>query len=171
MSTLYLPVSAIDHVQGASDAPVTLVEYGDFQCPYCGAMHQVIKEIQRVMGAKLRFVFRHFPLTELHEHALRAARFAEAGATVERFWKAHDILFDNQADLSDGALDKYARLAGIPGPELAAAFEGAHDARIQRDYTSGVRSDVQGTPTLFINEVRYDGAHDIESLLAAMQRV
>jgi protein-disulfide isomerase len=170
MNTLNLPVNAQDHVQGASDAPVTLVEYGDFQCPYCGAMHQVIKEVQRALGTRLRFVFRHFPLTELHQHALHAAQFAEAAASLERFWDAHDILFDNQTDLSDRALEDYARLIDLPERRLVAAFEGAHDERIQRDYVSGVRSAVQGTPTLFINDVRYDGGHDADSLIAAMQR-
>lgn len=169
MSHLSLPVGAADHIQGPADAPVTLVEYGDFECPYCGAMYGVIKAAQRVMGTGLRFVFRHFPLTDMHAHALRAAEFSEAAATIGKFWEAHDVLYENQAALSDRELMQYAVQLALHARDMTTAFEGRYDEHIQKDFDSGLRSGVNGTPTLFINGHRYDGEHDLESLLKALR--
>lgn len=171
MSHLTPPVGLIDHIQGNADAPLTLVEYGDFECPYCGAMYGVIKTVQRILGPKLRFVFRHFPLSEMHPHALHAAAFAEAAATVGKFWGAHDTLYENQSALSDTSLARYAAQLGIRERDLAGAFEGAYGDSIQKDFESGLRSGVNGTPTLFINGHRYDGNPDAESLLEALRAV
>jgi protein-disulfide isomerase len=169
MSHLSLPVGPRDHIQGNAAASVTLVEYGDFECPYCGAMYGVIKAAQHSMGPELRFVFRQFPLTDMHPQALHAAQFSEAAAAIGKFWDAHDMLYDNQAALSDRALSRYAVQLDLRGCDLDNAFGGSHDERIQEDFESGLRSGVNGTPTLFINGRRYDGAPDAESLLAALR--
>ena len=169
MTHLTEPLGTHDHIQGAVDAHVTLVEYGDFECPYCGAMYGVIKKVQAALGPKLRFAFRHFPLTEMHPHALHAAEFAEAASTVGRFWDAHDTLYENQAALKDTDLARYAAHLGVHERELSGAFEGSHDEHIQKDFQSGLRSGVNGTPTLFINGYRYDGNPDADSLLEALR--
>src|ERR1700722_1505956 len=127
MNHLPPPVGPADHVQGAADAPVTLLEYGDFECPYCGAMHEAIKAVQRVMGPQLRFVYRHFPLVDIHAHALHAAEFAEAAARYGNFWEAHDMLFENQRALSDGALSQYWAKLDLPSGDLTAALKGDDD--------------------------------------------
>jgi protein-disulfide isomerase len=171
MSHLTPPVGHADHAQGAADAPVTLVEYGDFECPYCGAMYPVIKAVQQAMGERLRFVFRQFPLTSMHPHALHAAEMSEAAAAVERFWEAHDMLYENQRALNDEALATYATRVGMHAGDLKPAFEGAYDERIQGDFDGGLRSGVNGTPTLFINGRRYDGDRDARSLLEALNAV
>jgi len=171
MSHLTPPVGHTDHVQGPKDAPVTLVEYGDFECPYCGAMYAVIKAVQQAMGDRLRFVFRQFPLTSMHPHALHAAELSEAAGTVGRFWEAHDVLYENQSALSDRELTIYASRVGVQASGLTTAFEGAYDERIQADLESGLRSGVNGTPTLFVNGGRYEGDHDVESLLEALNAV
>jgi protein-disulfide isomerase len=169
MSHLSLPVGPLDHIQGDADAPVTLVEYGDFECPYCGAMYGVIKAVQHAMGPELRFVFRQFPLTDMHPHALHAAQLSEAAAVIGKFWDAHDVLYENQAALSDRALTQYAAQLELGGHELQNAYGGSYDDRIQKDFESGLRSGVNGTPTLFINGRRYDGAPDAEGLLGALR--
>ncbi|GAB5097178.1 DsbA family protein [Caballeronia sp. LP006] len=171
MSHLSPPVGPLDHIQGDAEAPVTLVEYGDFECPYCGAEYGVIKAVQAAMGAQLRFVFRHFPLTDMHAHALHAAEFAEAAASIGKFWEAHDVLYEHQASLGDRALAQYAAQLGVPAHALSNAFDGAFDARIQQDFDGGLRSGVNGTPTLFINGHRYDGERDAASLLEALRAV
>ncbi len=169
MSHLYPPVENFDHTQGPADAPVTLVEYGDFECPYCGAMHGVLKAVQQAMGDQLRIVFRHFPLADMHPHALHAAEFAEAAATVGKFWQAHDVLYENQNALTDADLRRYGAYLGMRAQDVASAFEGTYDEAVQKDFDSGLRSGVNGTPTLFINGHRYDGDRDAESLVAALR--
>ncbi|MGF6773773.1 protein-disulfide isomerase [Paraburkholderia sp. GAS199] len=169
MSHLSPPVGSLDHIQGTVDAPVTLVEYGDFECPYCGAMYGVVKAVQEAMGAQMRFVFRHFPLTDMHPHALHAAQFSEAAAVKGKFWEAHDALYENQQALNDSALLEYGEQLGLHTRDLQGAFDGAYDENIQRDFDSGLRSGVNGTPTLFINGHRYDGDRDVRSLLDALR--
>ncbi|MFT0862620.1 DsbA family protein [Ancylobacter sp. G4_0304] len=170
MKMLTPPVGPDDHAQGPVDAPVTMVEYGDYECPYCGAMHPVIQAVQQAMGDRLRFVFRNFPLTGAHPHAGRAAEFAEAGAAIGRFWEAHDLLYTHQDALDDASLAAYAQALGIAPADLEAAFEGRFDARIRADFSGGLRSGVNGTPSLFINGLRYDGDHEPEALLEALER-
>jgi len=171
MSHLYLPVSAQDHAAGPADAPVTLVEYGDYECPYCGEAYPVLKAVQQAMGDRLRFVFRNFPISELHPDAMRAAEFAEAAAQVGLFWQAHDLLYENQNALSEQDLLAYGARLGVGGATLRQAFEGSFDKKIEQDFSGGVRSGVNGTPTLFINGLRYDGRRDAASLIDVLTRV
>jgi protein-disulfide isomerase len=147
------------------DAPVVLVEYGDFECPYCGDAYPELKAVQQAMGNGLCFVFRHFPLNQSHPHAQRAAEFAEAAATVGRFWEMHDLLFENQRALGDRNLTVYAEKLGMNRKLIEAALSGEFAARVRRDFRSGVRSGVNGTPSLFINGERYEGARDPETLV------
>lgn len=168
MTQLVIPVGPQDHHQGPLDAPVTLVEYGDYECPYCGEAYPLMKAVQAEMGQDLCFVFRNFPLTELHRHALRAAEFAEAAASVGLFWQAHDLLYENQNALADPDLRRYARQIGLPPESEADLFSGAFRQRIQRDFDGGIRSGVNGTPCLFINGRRYDGSRDFRSLVSAL---
>ena len=171
-ATLTMPVSDDrDHIQGPADAPVTLVEYGDYECPYCGAAYPIVKEAQARMGERLRFVFRNFPITTSHPHAEQAAEAAEGATAQDRFWEMHDVLYENQRQLEDENLRAYADQLGLDverfGNELA---EHVHAARVREDFMSGVRSGVNGTPTFFINGVRHDDSYELETLLAALER-
>ena len=159
-ATLSPTVSATDHSQGPSDAPVTLVEYGDYECSHCGEAFPIVQALQHQLGKTLRFVFRNFPLKESHPHATHAAIAAEAvGAHGEpKFWAMHDVLFENQDALEDSDLERYAEAAGVPPAEIVRAFGGGPFAdRVRSDFRGGVRSGVNGTPTFFINGVRFDG--------------
>jgi protein-disulfide isomerase len=171
-AVLTLPVSeGRDHVQGPADAAVTLVQYGDYECPYCGAAYPIIKEVQARMGERLRFVFRNFPIATSHPHAEQAAEAAEAAATQGRFWEMHDLLYENQKRLRDQDLHGYAEKLGLDvesfDKELA---EHVHAPRVYEDFMSGVRSGVNGTPTFYVEGVRYDDSYDLETLLAALER-
>jgi len=171
-ATLTLPVSEDrDHIQGPAEAAVTLVEYGDYECPYCGAAYPMIKEVQERMGERLRFVFRNFPISTSHPHAEQAAEAAEAAATQGRFWQMHDLLYENQQRLGDEDLRSYAEQLGLEvepfDQELA---EHVHAPRVHEDFMSGVRSGVNGTPTFYINGSRHDDSYDAETLLAALER-
>ena len=157
MSRLTPPVSPRDHAQGSPRPPVTLVEYGDFECPHCGAAHPLVKQLQQAIGSKLRFVYRHFPLTRIHPHAQHAAEMAEAAASHGKFWPMHDLLFAHQDALHDERLVAYAASLGIDARWAAAALsDGRFQRRVREDFASGVRSGVNGTPTFFINGERYD---------------
>jgi protein-disulfide isomerase len=160
-----------DHIQGPAEAAVTLVEYGDYECPYCGAAYPIIKELQTRMGDRLRFVFRNFPITTSHPHAEQAAEAAEAAAIQGPFWQMHDLLYENQKRLRDQDLRAYAENLGLDldsfDKELA---EHVHAARVREDFMSGVRSGVNGTPTFYINGARHDDSYDPEILLAALER-
>jgi protein-disulfide isomerase len=171
-AALTLPVSEErDHIQGPAHAAVTLVEYGDYECPYCGAAYPIIKEVQARMGDRLRFVFRNFPITTSHPHAEQAAEAAEAAAIRDRFWEMHDLLYENQKRLRDEDLLGYAEKLGLDvvafERELA---EHVHTARVREDFMSGVRSGVNGTPTFYINGVRHDDSYDVETLISALER-
>ena len=163
------PVSARDHAQGPADAPVTLVEYGDYECPHCGRAYPIVKAVQRSMGNDLRFVFRNFPLTKSHEHAEHAAEMAEAAGEQGKFWEMHDRLFENQDALENEDLFGFAASLGIDRAWAAAALaQGVFTARVREDFASGVKSGVNGTPTFFINGARYDGLLHPTSLLEAL---
>lgn len=171
---LTLPVSERDHVIGDAKAPVTLVEYGDYECPHCGRAHPIVKAVKARMGKKLRFVFRNFPLTEIHPHAEHAAEAAEAVAARagdKAFWAMHDLIFDHQDEgLNDPLFARLATQAGADGPQVIHDVKAeAHKARVREDFMSGVRSGVNGTPTFFINGKRFDGSWDFENLLAALE--
>ena len=172
MSHLSIPVSETDHAQGAADAPVTLVEYGDYQCPYCGAAYPVVKGVQAAMGGTLRFVFRNFPLAQMHEHAMLAAEAAEAaGAQSEQgFWRMHDWLYEHQDRLELPDILAHAKSLGLDVARLQQDVEaGTFRSRVGHDFRGGVRSGVNGTPTFFINGQRYDGEFDERSLVAAIR--
>jgi protein-disulfide isomerase len=169
LARLILPVGARDHAQGVIDAPVTLVEYGDYECPHCGRAYPIVKEVQRRLGSKLRFVFRNFPLNESHPHAQHAAEAAEGAGAHGRFWQMHDTLFEHQRALDDRHLIAYATAVGLD----AATFERelrahVHKARVREDFISGVRSGVNGTPTFFINGARFDDSWDPDTLTDAL---
>lgn len=152
------PVSERDHASGDPHAPVTLVEYGDYECPHCGHAHPIVKSIQRRLGKKLRFVFRNFPLAEAHPHARHASEAAEAAADQGKFWEMHDALFENQDRLEDEELVEIARSIRLDAARVATALEeGAYTARVREDFRNGIRSGVNGTPTFFVNGERYDG--------------
>lgn len=170
MSHAIPPVGAADHRAGPDDAPVTLVEYGDYECPYCGEAYPELKAVQAAFGARLRFVFRNFPLTDMHPHAGNAARFAEAAAAAGRFWEAHDMLYEHQDALEDADLVRYGTQLGIDRALLLAGFDGRYDDRIRRDFDGGLHGGVNGTPSLFVNGLRYDGPRDAESLIAILEQ-
>jgi protein-disulfide isomerase len=160
-----------DHIQGPADAAVTLVEYGDYECPYCGAAYPIVKELQARMGDGLRFVFRNFPITTSHPHAEQAAEAAEAAAAQGRFWEMHDLLYENQRRLRDQDLHAYAEQLGLDVEQFDKDLaEHVHAPRVREDFMSGVRSGVNGTPSFYVNGTRHDDSYDLETLLAALER-
>jgi protein-disulfide isomerase len=169
ISRLVLPIGGRDHVLGPPDAPATLVEYGDYQCPHCGAAHPVVKAVLRHLGRNVRFAFRHFPLAEIHPYALLAAEAAEAAGAQGKFWEMHDLLFENQDALEDRNLLRYAEALDLDMPRFVAELaEHTWEPRVREDFMTGVRSGVNGTPTFFINGLRHDGPWDAESLIEAL---
>jgi protein-disulfide isomerase len=165
---LAVPVSKRDHIQGPFDAPCTLLEYGDYECPACGAAYWAVKAVQEAMEDRMRFVFRNFPLSNVHPHAEHAA---EAAGAQRKFWQMHDILFENQDALEDEDLAQYAAALELDVPRLInEVLAGAYSPRVREDFRSGVRSGVNGTPTFFINGTRYDGARDPETMGAALMQ-
>jgi protein-disulfide isomerase len=170
---LTLPVDETrDHIQGSSTAKVTLVQYGDYQCPYCGEAYPIIKSIQKRFGSDLRFVFRNFPITEAHPFAETGAEIAEAAGAQGKFWEMHDFLYENQQSLSN--VDFFARFAkeklGLDGKRLKEeVLNRTYTPRIKEDFMSGVRSGVNGTPTFFINDYRHNGSYDYEVLEEAIE--
>jgi protein-disulfide isomerase len=171
-AALTLPVADDrDHIQGARDATVTLVEYGDYECPYCGSAYPIVKQVQAAMGNGLRFVFRNFPITTAHPHAEQAAEAAEAAAAQGRFWPMHDLLYENQQRLEAEDLLAYAGRLGLDATRFKSEFEEhVHAPRVHEDFMSGVRSGVNGTPTFYVNGVRHDDSYDFETLLGALQQ-
>ena len=169
-SMLTLPVSDRDHVQGSATALVTLVEYGDYECPHCGRAYPIVEELRRIMGDKLRFVFRNFPLSQIHEHAEMAAESAEAAAAQNRFWEMHRALFTHQNALDTAQLLHYAERLGLDAALFSRALgEHTFRRRVHGDFLSGARSGVNGTPTFFINGMRHDGPFDLSTLSDAIE--
>ena len=164
-------VNERDHVSGAESAPVTMVEYGDFECIQCGRCYPAIKEVRKLLGDNLRFVFRHFPNVRIHPHSLRAAEAAESAGAQEKFWEMHDELFTHQQALEDRDLSHYAQRIGLDVEIFARDMAGnTFRKQIEADYDRSIFDEhVTGTPTLYINAVRYDGAEDVGSLLAAIK--
>jgi protein-disulfide isomerase len=160
------PVGGNDHIQGNPSAQVTLLEYGDYECPYCGEAYGVLKEVQKHMGATIRFVFRNFPLREMHPHAMKAAEAAEAAGAQGKFWEMHDMLYENQESLAIEDLRGYAKALGLDSAKFDHALEaGTYKAKIMHDFKTGVMSGVNGTPTLFINDERYEDERDVPTLV------
>ncbi|HEY2157329.1 MAG TPA: DsbA family protein [Isosphaeraceae bacterium] len=170
MSELTVPVTERDHIRGSDRAVVTLVEYGDYQCPHCGQAYPVVEELIRQLGPVLRVVYRHFPLTSMHPRAEPAAEAAEAAGAQDKFWEMHTQLFENQDALEDTDLIGYADAIGLDVDEFTDDLASrTHAARIREDMLGGIRSGVNGTPTFFINGVRHDGPYDFGSLFAAIE--
>ncbi len=160
-----------DHIRGTIDAPVKLVEYGDFECTFCGEAYPVVQAVQRELGNNLCFAYRHFPITTVHLHAEHAAEAAEAAGAQGKFWEMYDLLFQNQDALEDEDLASYAEILGLDVDRLMAEIlAGAYSGRIRQDFSSGIRSGVNGTPTFFINGIRHDGAWGLEEMLEALTR-
>ena len=168
--TLTVPVSERDHVRGPSTAPLTLLEYGDYECPYCGAAHPIVKEVERLLEGDLRFAYRHFPLSEIHRHAYQAAEAAEAAGAQGRFWEMHDLLFEHQDALEPRDLMGYAEELGLDMERFTDQLRRhEHAGRIASDVDDADLSGVSGTPTFFVNGMRHQGAYDIDTLTAAVR--
>ena len=158
MTKLFVPVSINDHVQGNSNSSLELVEYGDYECPYCGKAHPIVKSIQQKLGPDLKFVFRNFPLSKIHPHAFSAAVATEAAAKQDKFWEMHDIIYENQRTLSIENIIQFARTIGLDLDRFQNDMQQKELAdKVSKDFESGMRSGVNGTPTFFINGKRYDG--------------
>jgi len=168
---LKVPVTPEDHIQGTENAPITLVEYGDYECPYCGAAYPIVKQIQKHFGKRLRFVFRNFPIVESHPHAGIAAMTAEFASTHNKFWEMHDLLYENQEYLDMPNLHTYAKSLDLSTADLQTAIENeTFDNKIESDFIGGVRSGVNGTPSFFINGIRHNGSFEYEALLIALEQ-
>ena len=171
MSNLTVPITPDDHSQGEADAACTLVEYGDFQCPACGQADPIVKRLQGHFGAGLRFVFRNFPLREIHPNAEHAAEAAEFAGDNGEFWQMHDLLYRNQATLEDKHLLAFAGRLCLSEDELREALHAeTYQPWVSADFRSGVHSGVNGTPTFFLNGERHDAGFDFETLADAVQR-
>jgi protein-disulfide isomerase len=169
MAMLKVPVTPDDHIRGNEHAPVTLVEYGDYECPHCGIAYYTIKSLQKHYGQLLRFVFRNFPLAEIHPHAESAAEAAEFAADYGRFWEMHDGIYENQPRLDTHLLFELASLLALPAAGLRRALMNQEYAsKIGNDFLGGVRSGVSGTPAFFINNVRHDGSYEFGDLASAI---
>jgi protein-disulfide isomerase len=170
MSELTTPVSERDHMQGKIDAEFVLVEYGDYECPHCAAAYPVVKALQAALGQRLCFVYRHFPLIEIHPHAEQSAEAAEAAGAQNHFWKMHATLYENSPVLDYKHLVAYAQMADLDVARFTLDLRHRrHLLRVHEDMRSGVQSGVRGTPTFFINGVRHQGGYDLESLMDALQ--
>jgi protein-disulfide isomerase len=166
---LTVPDPERDHISGSADGSIRLLEYGDYECPFCGEVRPIIKEIQRRLGNNLLFAFRNFPLTNIHPHSEHAAEAAEAAGAQGNFWGMHATLFENQGALEDEDLAEYAVELGLDEKRLIREVTSSvYAPRIREDFKSGVRAGVNGTPTFFINGERYDGARDLKHLLNAL---
>jgi protein-disulfide isomerase len=171
VTRLQVPVDeARDHILGPPSAPATLVEYGDFECPYCGQAHPIVKQLQAQLGPQLRFVYRHFPLIQVHPHAELAAEASEAAGAQGKFWEMHDLLFENQEALDVDDLIGYAVELDLDLPRFHREFAGhVYAPRVLEDLIGGARSGVHGTPTFFINGVRHEGPFDFDTLFNAIE--
>jgi protein-disulfide isomerase len=170
VSALAPPIGTYDHLEGVLGAPHSLVEYGDFECPYCRAAVPVVAEVRRRMGDDLVFAFRHFPLAEVHPHAIAAALAAEAAGIHGQFWPMHDRLFSgDEPHLRQADLRGYAEEIGIPPHKVVWPATQFVEDRVEADFNSGVRSGVRGTPTFFVNGEIYKGPVDVPELIEALE--
>jgi protein-disulfide isomerase len=169
MSNLTPPVGPSDHVRGRFDAAVTLVEYGDYQCPFCGRAYHVVEDVLDRVGDDVRYVYRHFPLSQIHPHAPLAAQAAEAAFAQGKFWPMHSALFESQDALELDDLMRYARGLGLNVEQFVEELQsGAHAPKVASDFRSGVRSGVNATPTFFVDGQRLDGSWDADRLTEAI---
>ncbi len=166
---ILLPIRDDDHMRGDPLAPITLVEFGDYECPDCGEAYWIIREIAEKMGPRLRFVFRHYAFARLHPHAELAAQAAEAAGAQNKFWEMHDTLFENQSALKKKDLNGYAARIGLDPGRFAAELDSeTHLEKVRGDFRTGVQNGVYGTPSLFINGVRHNGDFRLPTLLPAL---
>lgn len=170
MSTLKISVTPEDHIQGNDNTSITLVEYGDYECPYCGNAFPLVKQIQDHFHPNLKYVFRHFPVQEIHSHAQVAAEIAEFAAKKGHFWEMHDLIFENQEHLGMPLLIELTQTLGLPLKDLESDLEnGTFVSKIQKDFSGGVKSGVNRTPTFFINGTRYNGNFEFKELVSAIE--
>ncbi|MGK5594995.1 MAG: DsbA family protein [Parachlamydiaceae bacterium] len=172
MAILKVPIGQEDHMQGSQQSLVNLVEYGDYECPFCGLTYLVVKQLQKHYQDKLRFVFRHFPLTEIHPLAEIAAESAEFAASKGKFWEMHDLIYEHQKQLTAPFLLELAESLELSPLDLELAIKAqAFQPKIKSDFLGGVRSGVNGTPTFYINENRYDGSYETKDFIRAIDDV
>lgn len=172
MSSLRVPITDTDHLLGNQQADCVLVEYGDYECPHCRAAHSYLGRIQRHFGDRLLYVFRNFPLGNIHPYAEAAAEAAEFAADHDKFWEMHDLLFQYQDQLGVSLLKALVQQIGLSPDELESSLEqGTYKKKVQADFSGGVRSGVNGTPTFFINGTRYNGPNEYEYLVEAISEV
>lgn len=169
-NSLSVEVGENDHSSGSKDATITLVEYGDYECPHCARAYPIVKKVQEKMGDKMRFVFRNFPLTQMHPNALHAAEASEIADKQGKYWQMHDVLYENQDALDDESLKSYAGQIGLDAGKFAADLDNdTYEEKVREDFMGGVESGVNGTPTFFINGERFDGSWEYENLLEALE--
>ena len=169
-SRLTPPVNEKDHVMGPHNPSIELVEYGDYQCPHCAAAHPVVKALERSYGGSLKFVFRHFPLSEIHQYAEAAAMAAEAAGRQGAYWQMHEILFSRQPELNIRSLFDFAETLGLNMMKFGTDIKDKGVAvKVEGDFISGMRSGVNGTPSFFINNYKYNGVYDFESMAGAIE--
>ena len=164
-------VSASDHVKGGDEAKITLVEYGDYECPFCKAAEPIVEALEQALGSNLRIVFRHFPVSNVHPHAEQAAEAAEAAASQGKFWQMHKLLYANQNALDDPSLVAYAGILQLDTAAFRTELEsGVHRERVRSDMRGGLQSGVRGTPTFFIDGERYDAPPDFQDMLTLIRQ-
>jgi protein-disulfide isomerase len=168
---LTLPIKVdYDHIQGPISAPINIVEYGDYECPYTGMAYPIVKELRRRLGDSICFVFRNFPLNEIHPHAQHAAEAAEAAGGQDKFWQMHDHLFEHQNELEDGHLLEYAKIVGLDIERFKKEIsEHVYVPAINKSLKNGIKSGVEGTPTFFLNGVRYEDSWELETLFETIR--
>lgn len=161
--------NAQDQKLGPDTAPMTLIEYGDYQCPSCGQAAPIVKKVQKHFGDKLLFVFRNFPL-EQHAFAENAAETAMFAAAHGKFWEMHDLLYKHQDEFADELFPELAEKLGLSGKDLGAALDaGTYAAGVKKEYAAGEKAGVPGTPAFFIGGKLYDGSFGYEELVAALE--
>jgi protein-disulfide isomerase len=167
---LAIPVSAVDHALGAEHSPVTVVEYGDFECPTCKQAAPAVKVMLERFGSRVRFVFRHFPVESAHPHAMHAAQAAEAAGGQRKFWQMHDLLFENQRHLKIANLREYAQRLDLDMPRFIAEIDDEiYLQRVREHIQGGLQSHVRGTPTFYINGVIQDVSFGMHALIDGVQ--
>jgi protein-disulfide isomerase len=164
-SRLQLPLGSSDHVRGPDNAPFTLVEYGDYECPACGRLYVTLRDLQSEVASRLRIVFRHYPLSGIHPHAQQAAEAAEAAGAQGKFWEMHTLLFERASKLETKDLIHYAEELALDADRFRTELKHhTYSDRVRANFVAGVQNGVYGTPGLFLNEVRYAGKWDRDSL-------
>ncbi|GEJ59253.1 DsbA family protein [Anaeromyxobacter diazotrophicus] len=170
MTPLRIRIGPGDHADGPRDAPIQLLEYGDYECPYCGRAYAEVEEVRRALAGRLLLVYRHFPLTQVHPHAMLAAEAAEAAGAQGRFWEMHGVLFQNQHALEPQDLVAYADAIALEPDRFTEDLEEHRfEGKVRRDFLSGARTGVNGTPTFFVNGRRHDGVFTADALIEALQ--